>query len=245
MEELDDLVPEPDENGKADMTHQGWRRLDDIIWKMGLKILILDVSFNKIEELPEQIGDLILLKELNISNNQLEVLPKSIGDLRCLRRFQCNNNSIELVPDEIGQCYMLEDLIANDNALRQFPASVIGCAALNVCDLRNNQLESVPCELGSLVTMRGLFLEGNESMAHQIPPYCLSDSSLCIFLLKMEFGFRADVENLRAANLELEYKIREREEYNLRIKDEFDESSVLLRKANARFPHEYVNCKKW
>jgi Leucine-rich repeat (LRR) protein len=53
-----------------------------------------------------------------------------------------------------------QDLIANDNLLKTFPASIIGCAALNTCDLRNNLLTSVPCELGSLVTMRALFLEG-------------------------------------------------------------------------------------
>jgi Leucine-rich repeat (LRR) protein len=47
-------------------------------------------------------------------------------------------------------------------------SQVVGCAALNVCDLRNNLLESVPCELGSLVTMRNLKLEGNASMAAQV-----------------------------------------------------------------------------
>ena len=93
MEEFDDLVPEPDEEGGVDMSQQGWRHLDEVggagtgkgqrvasplclahpsrrphaarpqvIWKMGLKILSLNVSYNKLEELPEQLGDLILLK---------------------------------------------------------------------------------------------------------------------------------------------------------------------------------------
>jgi hypothetical protein len=46
-------------------------------------------------------------------------------------------------------------------------SQVVGCAALNVCDLRNNLLEAVPCELGSLVTMRNLRLDGNAHMAAQ------------------------------------------------------------------------------
>ena len=41
---------------------QGWRHLDEIVWKMGLKITSLNVSNNKLKDLPEQIGDLILLK---------------------------------------------------------------------------------------------------------------------------------------------------------------------------------------
>jgi len=45
--------------------------MDAIIWKMGLKILKLDLSYNKIEDIPEQLGDLILLKDLNLSDNQV------------------------------------------------------------------------------------------------------------------------------------------------------------------------------
>ena len=163
------------------------------------------MSYNQIVEIPEQISDLILLKDLNIAYNDLKSLPKSIGDLRCLRRFQCQFNKLEVIPEEIGKCHMLEDLVAHDNRLVRFPASVAGCAALNVCDLRNNNLTEVPCELGSLVTMRNLTLVGNENMGNQIPSYCLDDSSLCIFLLKKEFDFREETKTLKKENLELEY----------------------------------------
>mmetsp|Transcript_30637 Transcript_30637/g.39499 ORF Transcript_30637/g.39499 Transcript_30637/m.39499 type:complete len:168 (+) Transcript_30637:564-1067(+) len=147
------------------------------------------------------------------------------------------------MPNEVGRCYMLEDLHANDNMLRNFPPSIIGCAALNTCDLRNNQLTSVPCELGSLVTMRGLFLEGNAKMEKQIPPYCLADSFVCIFLLRMEYDFREEIKHLRSINLELEYKVREREEYNLRIKEEHEEAHELLMHASATFPKDYVEVR--
>jgi len=179
-----------------------------------------------------------------VSNNLLEALPKRLGDLRCLRKLECAHNQISEIPEEIGKCYMLEDLIAHNNALLSFPSSVVGCAALNVCDLRNNHLTKVPCELGSLVAMRGLYLEGNEQMSAQVPPYCLPDSSQCIFILKMEYEFREELQDLRAVNLELEYKVREREEYNLRIGDEFDESTLMLSKANREYPHEYDEVKR-
>lgn len=244
MEEYDDLIPEPDSDGGVDMMHQGWKRVDDIIWKMAMKILSLNLSFNKIEVIPEEIGDLILLKDLNIAHNQVEVLPQRLGDLRCLRKLQCQHNKIEKMPHEIGKCYMLEDLIAHDNMLRAFPASIIGCAALNSCDLRNNQLTSVPCELGGLVTMRSLELDGNEQMYKQIPSYSLADSFLCIFLLRMEYDQREELKLLRAMNLELEYKVREREEYNLRLRDEREEATTLVAAAKANFPKEYVKFKE-
>lgn len=245
MEEYDDLVPDPGEDGVCDMTSRGWKHLDDIVWKMGTKILTLNVSYNQIVEIPEQISDLILLKDLNIAYNDLKSLPKSIGDLRCLRRFQCQFNKLEVIPEEIGKCHMLEDLVAHDNRLVRFPASIAGCAALNVCDLRNNNLTEIPCELGSLVTMRNLTLVGNENMGNQIPSYCLDDSSLCIFLLKKEFDFREETKTLKKENLELEYEVRNREEYNLRIKDEWEAATDLYKAANKAYPHEYFKCKAW
>ena len=74
MEEYDDLVPDPGEDGVCDMTSQGWKHLDDVVWKMGLQILTLNVSYNQIVELPEEVGDLILLKDLNIAYNDLKML---------------------------------------------------------------------------------------------------------------------------------------------------------------------------
>lgn len=90
MEEFDDLVPEPDSKGGVDMSDQGWKKLDDMVWKMGLRIMSLNVSFNKIVELPEQIGDLVLLKELNVANNALEVSIDFGVDLgRVIARLIC------------------------------------------------------------------------------------------------------------------------------------------------------------
>ena len=73
MEEYDDLVPAPDAKGAVDMSGQGWKIIDESVWKMSLKILYLDLSSNKLVTLPEQIGELILLKELNVSSNSIEV----------------------------------------------------------------------------------------------------------------------------------------------------------------------------
>ena len=49
---------------------------------MGLKLMALDVSYNKIEEIPEQIGDLMLLKELKINDNALTVSPQAQATLK-------------------------------------------------------------------------------------------------------------------------------------------------------------------
>lgn len=62
---------------------QGWRHLDDVVWKMGLRIMSLNVSYNKIEELPDQIGELILLK---VSTNFFETVFNCSSNVLLARR---------------------------------------------------------------------------------------------------------------------------------------------------------------
>jgi len=73
MEAYDDLLQEPDEEGRVNMTHRGWVMLDEVVWSWQQSLLFLDVSFNDIEVLPPQLGNLILLRELCIECNKLEV----------------------------------------------------------------------------------------------------------------------------------------------------------------------------
>lgn len=42
-------------------------------------LLCLDVSENKIERLPEELGNLLSLADLLVSQNLIEALPESIG----------------------------------------------------------------------------------------------------------------------------------------------------------------------
>lgn len=43
-------------------------------------LLCLDVSENRIERLPEEIGGLVLLTDLLVSQNLIDALPESIGE---------------------------------------------------------------------------------------------------------------------------------------------------------------------
>lgn len=45
-------------------------------------LLCLDVSENKIERLPEELGCLVLLTDLLVSQNLVDILPESIGKHR-------------------------------------------------------------------------------------------------------------------------------------------------------------------
>ncbi len=107
MEEYDDLVPTPQADGALKLTYRGWSLVDDVVWTMGRELVSLDVSFNAIQEFPPELGDLVLLQELNCSCNMLKTFPPQIGKLKKLRVLKCNGNKITKLPDEIGHCSML------------------------------------------------------------------------------------------------------------------------------------------
>jgi len=67
MEADDDLVPQPDNKGALNLTNRAWVNLDPIIWTMSISLVSLDVSYNHIHEIPRQLGELVLLKELRVS----------------------------------------------------------------------------------------------------------------------------------------------------------------------------------
>ncbi len=79
MEEYDDLVASPDASGKLELTYRGWTLVDDSVWTMGRELVILDISFNSILELPPELGDLTRIEHFNCSCNNLTVLPATIG----------------------------------------------------------------------------------------------------------------------------------------------------------------------
>ena len=65
MEADDDTVPEPDAKGHLDLTNRAWVNLDSKILTFAVQLVILDISYNHIHELPQQIGQMVLLKELH------------------------------------------------------------------------------------------------------------------------------------------------------------------------------------
>lgn len=51
--------------------------------------------------LPEEMGTLSTLTEMNLSQNELENLPYSFKDLRYLKRLNLDHNSFKVFPDQI------------------------------------------------------------------------------------------------------------------------------------------------
>lgn len=61
----------------------------------------INLSDNKIHELPQRIGDLQNLQELHLKNNQLEYLPYTLATISTLKSLSLDGNPLKVPPKEI------------------------------------------------------------------------------------------------------------------------------------------------
>ena len=81
------------------------------------KLEVLNLSGNKLTELPSEISDLRELRGLWVRDNQLVGLPISIQRLTKLERLALNGNKLTELPTEIGDLRLLSELSVSHNPL--------------------------------------------------------------------------------------------------------------------------------
>lgn len=102
------------------------------------------------------------MQNLNLSNNQLSVLPESIGNLGALVELDVSSNDLEELPQGIGKLSKLTKVDASYNRLTLFPHALFGCNNLAVLNLEENDIGSVPSEIAlKLTNLQHLLLDGN------------------------------------------------------------------------------------
>ncbi|KAF1397236.1 Leucine-rich repeat and calponin homology domain-containing protein 1, partial [Spheniscus mendiculus] len=82
-----------------------------------------DVSCNEITALPQQIGQLKSLKELNVRRNYLEVLPQELVQLP-LVKFDFSCNKVLVIPICFRKMMQLQVLLLENNPLQSPPAQI-------------------------------------------------------------------------------------------------------------------------
>lgn len=116
------------------------------------QLTILDLSGNQLATLPEEIGSLVNLTSLDLSGNELQTLPKSIGNLKKLQFLNLRNNLLQALPHEVTHLTTLKQLTIADNPLSFLPNRGKGLKTNEILDILS-KMQSDTVELGILKLM--------------------------------------------------------------------------------------------
>ncbi|KAL9322297.1 hypothetical protein ACSQ67_010350 [Phaseolus vulgaris] len=152
------------------------------------QLKMLDVSFNSIIEIPEEIGSAASLVKLDCSNNRLTELPSSLG--RCLELLDLkgSNNLLTSLPEDLANCSklskldmegnkltvisenlisswtMLTEFNASKNLLTGLPVSIGGLSRLIRLDLHQNRISAIPSSINGCHSLTELYLGSNSNL---------------------------------------------------------------------------------
>ncbi|XP_017291742.1 leucine-rich repeat and calponin homology domain-containing protein 1 isoform X5 [Kryptolebias marmoratus] len=112
----------------------------------GLPLRVLNASNNKLVSLPETIGQLGSLMELDISCNEITALPRHIGRLKALRELNVRRNLLCVLPEDLADLPLVKfDLSCNK--VSTIPVCYRKMKQLQSLQLENNPLQSPPAQI--------------------------------------------------------------------------------------------------
>ncbi|XP_072264436.1 DISP complex protein LRCH3 isoform X4 [Pyxicephalus adspersus] len=114
------------------------------VCSLPLKVLI--ASNNKLDSLPEDIGLLKHLTELDVSCNEIQTIPRHIGKLESLRDLNIRRNHLLQLPEELADLPLVR-LDFSCNKVTVIPVCYRNLRHLQTIILDNNPLQSPPAQI--------------------------------------------------------------------------------------------------
>lgn len=114
----------------------------------------LDLSGQKLKEMPEEVYRLPNLNALDLSGNRLKVWPARLGELKYLQELRVSRNKLTSVGDGLCQLVHLERLDLSRNALQGLPKCIGALRELVSLDLWDNDLAEFPEEMAQMKALR-------------------------------------------------------------------------------------------
>ncbi|KAM8749103.1 leucine-rich repeat and calponin homology domain-containing protein 1 isoform 2-T2 [Acanthopagrus schlegelii] len=112
----------------------------------GLPLRVLNASNNRLVCLPETIGQLRRLMELDISCNEITALPRYIGRLKALRELNVRRNLLCVLPEDLAELPLVK-FDFSCNKVSAIPVCYRKMKQLQSLQLENNPLQSPPAQI--------------------------------------------------------------------------------------------------
>lgn len=120
---------------------------------------------NLVGTIPEELGNLQYLQELEIQNNQLSgSIPPELGNMTALKTMNLSVNQLNgSIPAEMGNLTNLTGItLSNNNLSGNIPSELGNLSLVTNLNINNNRLSgSLPPELGNLSSLRYLSINDN------------------------------------------------------------------------------------
>jgi len=98
-----------------------------------------------LSSVPEEIGELSLLKNLNVSGNQLTEISNGVLNAEGLESLDISNNNITTVPNDIDRLINLTSIsIAGNTEVKKVPLSMNNLTKLKSIDVTGTQIKCLP-----------------------------------------------------------------------------------------------------
>ncbi|KAE8668016.1 Plant intracellular Ras-group-related LRR protein 7 [Hibiscus syriacus] len=149
----------------------------DEVLDLDRSVRTLDLTHNKLVEIPMDISNLVNMQRLILASNLIERLPINLGKLQALKVMILDENHITSLPDELGQLVRLEKLSISGNMLMSLPETIGSLRNLSLLNVSNNKLKYLPESVGSCFSLEELQANDNliEELPASIPPNLLKD----------------------------------------------------------------------
>ena len=143
-----------------------------------LPLQVLLVSNNRLTSLPEELGRMDQLTELDAACNQVTHLPPRISDLKKLKSLSLRNNQLVYLPRGLF-CFFFQIQINYNLFFNLILFTEVTCLNLVTLDISGNRIATLPVELRNMTSLVNLELENNPLTT---PPASVSIS----FIIKVD-----------------------------------------------------------
>lgn len=134
------------------------------------RLRVLNLRGNQISMLPTELCEALCeLEILNLSYNRLRYLPENVSSMTHLRVLLVEHNELEGLPDGVCRLPLLQQLHLHNNRLEEISPAVVRLQQLKVLTLNSNKLTEVPRQLTKLRYLSHLNLSNNPMEYEALP----------------------------------------------------------------------------
>jgi len=135
--------------------------LQNLKLRLNTTLLCLYVRRNKIEVLPDALGNLTALKKLSFNYNEIGEVSDAIGRLQNLEELSFYQNKLTSIPKSFYQLKNLKVIDLYYNQIEKIEEPIVNLKKIEILYIANNRIHSLPENIGDLTNLRELYLHHN------------------------------------------------------------------------------------